>query len=582
MKIYYSLFLATATINCASAFSVQGNAVTPFSSLESPRKIVELCMAEDDGWYSDYDETQFNAPSSSYGGGGGYSNDRRGGGGGRGGGYSGGGGYGGGHDYTRDTYRDNSNVDEDAVNTLLAERVQAKKTRDFDTADAIRDQLMTEYSVGVFDRERTWRTGCSNSGSGMKGRGRGNRPRKAKDFGPNGHDYLPSEDAGPINALLTEPEIHEKLAARLEAKMSRDFDVADGIQSELIECGVFVHDGLKEWRADGVPYGDFNGGRGPGRTAGSRNDRNRDYVKSGHSPDVEGAEDKLIDALVKERLKYKITRDYDKADAIREGLRSKFNVMIDDRLREWSVGGDFGEEHNAQRELADAFNSRGYIKSTSSLPLSPEEEEAIQEKIEERLEAKKNRDYNTADAIRDELQHEFDVTIHDKLKQWSVGGDFGIEGGKPRKERGVYTRRGGGDLSEEDIETITQLLSDRYKAKKDRDFYTADGIRDHLRETYNVAVDDKSSEWHVDSNEYVQNFEPGAKELSPEDVEIISARLVERFSFKVTRDYESADAIREELFEEYGVLIDDRTKEWRCVTPAEGNSDVEDDSFVEA
>lgn len=151
-----------------------------------------------------------------------------------------------------------------------------------------------------------------------------------------------------------------------------------------------------------------------------------------------------------------------------------------------------------------------------------------------------------------------------------------------KKQRGEYVRRGGGDLSEEDIETIQNLLKDRYKAKKDRDYYTADEIRDHLRAEYNVSIDDKSSEWHVDSDEYIQVFEPGTKELSPEDVEIISARLVERHACKAVRDYETADAIRENCFEEYGVKIDDRTKEWRCVIPADEDSDIESESLTPA
>jgi hypothetical protein len=40
-------------------------------------------------------------------------------------------------------YRETSNVDEGAVNDLLAERVCAKKRWDFDTADQICDQLLS-------------------------------------------------------------------------------------------------------------------------------------------------------------------------------------------------------------------------------------------------------------------------------------------------------------------------------------------------------------------------------------------------------------------------------------------------------
>jgi hypothetical protein len=79
----------------------------------------------------------------------------------------------GGHDYHRDTTRDSSNVNEAVVNSLLGERLQAKKTRNFERADSIQDQLMAEHAVGVFDKDKMWRTGCSPSGRGGGGRGGG-------------------------------------------------------------------------------------------------------------------------------------------------------------------------------------------------------------------------------------------------------------------------------------------------------------------------------------------------------------------------------------------------------------------------
>lgn len=555
----------------------------------------------DDDWYSDYDPSVFiddpdqwnDGDDTSYGSnnygrnGGSNQRERRryGGGGGGGGGRRRGAG---GHDYTRDTSRDCSNVDEAAVDDLLSQRIDAKRRRDFDTADAIRDQLLTDYAVGVYDRERTWRTGCSASGSGMR---RGSRrdgggqrePRRKKQFGPNGHDYHPCEDAGPIASSLSEPEIHSLLAKRLEAKLSRNFDVADGIQVELMDNGVYVNDGMKEWRADGVPFGDLGGGgrRGqPGKTAQSRSHRNSmEYVKSVHSSQVEGAEDELINKLVMERSKCKVMRDYGKADSIREGLRTKFNVLIDDRLREWSVGGDFGEEHNAQRELSMAFRNRGVVKSASSIPLSAEDEAFVQMRVDERSRAKNDRNFDLADEIREELLVNFDVTIQDKLRQWSAGGDFGAEGGRRKKPRGVYTRRGGGDLSEEDVETITNLLKERSEAKKDRDFDTADEIRDALRNNWNVAVDDKAMEWRVDSDEYVQALNIGQRELSSEEIAIISAKLAERYQCKIQRDYEEADSIRDRLAEEFGVVIDDRNKEWKCVN-LEEDAEKRPESFI--
>jgi len=396
--------------------------------------------------------------------------------------------------------------------------------------------------------------GRGGRGGGGRGRGRGDGSRKPKtDLGPNGHDYIMSDDSGPNKSRFSDTEIHALLAERLKCKFARDFQAADSIQVELIDGGVFVHDGMKEWRADGMPYGSFTGG-GTGR-----NLDNQQYSKSPHSGDVEGASDDLINKLLKERTKFKMIREYEKADKVREGLRMKFNVLVDDRLKHWSVGGDFGEEHNAQRDLADKFSNRGYIKSTSSLSLDEEEEEYIQHHIDSRVQAKKDRNFETADKIRLDLAQRFDVTINDKIKLWSIGGLFEEMGVKMGKPRGVYTRRGGGDLSEEDEEAISKMLADRYHAKKQRNFEVADTMRDQLYAKWTVKVDDRSNEWRVDTDEYAM---AGRNTLSEEEVNFVGLKLKARFAFKRVNEYEAADAIRDELQERFSVKVDDRTKEW--------------------
>ena len=328
-------------------------------------------------------------------------------------------------------------------------------------------------------------------------------------------------------------------------------------------------DGLKEWRADGIPYGSFrDDGGGQQR---SRKVDNQQYEKSPISVDVEGATDDLINKLCHERTKFKMMRQYDKADKVREGLRTKFNVLIDDRLKQWSVGGDFGEEHNAQRELADKFANRGYIKSTSSLSLNDdsgdddnddvETEEYIQHHVDARVIAKKERNFDTADKIRLDLAQRFDVTINDKLKLWSIGGVFEELGGRMGKPKGVYTRRGGGELSSDDEDTIARMLSDRYHAKRQKQFDKADDIRDELMREYNIRIDDRSNEWRVDTDDYAQSGSDSTT-LSKEEVEFIDIKLKERHSLKRERQYEDADAIRDSLKERFNVKIDDRTKEW--------------------
>jgi len=513
---------------------------------------------DDDDWYADYnadDFRQYNTNNRDYSGG-----DRR------------GGGRRGGHDYERDTSADNSNIDVDAVNALLQERVDARKLGDYDLADSIRDQLMTEYGVRVWDRERVWRSGCSARGSGSRrpsgdrfgDRRSRNRQREFKDFGPLGHDFVQSPDAGPIQASFDETEINELLAERLQCKLSRNFRRADQIQAQLSEGGVYVHDGKKEWRADGTLFGDYRSDDKPGRERGSRSDRRQQYTQSTYSSSEAAlTPDQVeeVEALVSRRAGARLSRDYSIADDIREELIADYNVFVDDRSREWSVGGDFGPNQPGSQD-----RNRSWVKSQYSEPVGAQEEEIVMAALNERTKAKGERDFDTADAIRDSLLDDYNVEVNDRLQEWSVGGDFGITQRKNKDRDRPYVRRGGGGLTEEDVAAISDLVEKRSLAKRNRDFEVADDIRDELQQKYSVKIDDRSREWRVFSDEYVLSPVSGGKvELDDEIVDFIQSRLKERSRYKVERNYDAADAIRDELREKYSVSIDDRVREWSVV-----------------
>ena len=560
------------SINSPSFVNRNLGSIQNIGHLDAVTKTCLFAASDDDDFYADYDPSHYESVNNqSYDDYGYGQENRRGGrGGGRGGYRQGGrgGGYkrGGNFQYERDTSRDNSNIDETVIMDLLSQRSDAKRNRDFDTADAIRDDLLQNYSVGVDDRSRTWRTGCSPSGSGLRFGGGGRGRRRERDFGPNGHDYVQTQDSGSNKSSLSEGEIHALLAERLQAKMSRNFSVADSIQIDLINAGVFVHDGLKEWRADGTPYGDFGGGgRGPGRTRGSHNDRNRPYEKSVHSEEVEGTDDNTINKLVMERCKFKIQRNYDKADAIREGLREKFNIIIDDKLREWSVGGSFGAEHDKQREMAEQFANRGYIKSSRSLPANNEtDEEIIENMVAERTIFKADRNYDEADAIRDDLFERFDVIINDKLKEWSIGGAFE---GDSDKYRDYVKSHSSSSLEKDEEKIIRDALRERSKLKAKRDYESADAIRDELRKTYNVIVDDRKREWRVndsygvseynDNDEFDENFEEEmnkfeatlSKEIEDVLMENVAEEEEEEAEDRIDAEYEEEEGEEDEEYE---------------------------------
>jgi cysteinyl-tRNA synthetase len=526
MRFSLALFLLSQDV--VSAFTpFRPSAMTTIELSKSPA----LAMAADDSyddWYDDFDPSQFDNNKNDAGPSAGSSGrssagssvrsssrDSE-------------------HDYDRDTSYDQSNVDLDAVNYLISERLMARKTGRFEEADSMRDELMDKHGVLIRDKERVWRSGCSSSGSGrrfspdQKQNSNRNDRFKQKDFGPNGHDYSMARGAGPINSSLSEEEIHAFLAERLQCKLNRDYSTADAIQAELLAAGVVMLDKKKEWRADGATWDEFSA---------------RKYSASQHSTSTEHAAE--IQAMVDERAQAKSERLYNKADALRDDLVDTFDVVVDDRLLEWSVGGDFGSVTNNKRDEFMPF---------SLAPGSPDtdDHDEVQRLIEQRDVARADRDYGMADQIREELK-EKNVYIDDRKRQWSVGA-FAEE------RSDSYLRVGGGDLTEGEVEQIVKLLQDRFEHKKNRKFKSADEIRDRLQDKFQIQIDDRSREWHVVTQNYVRAER--SFPVDDESTELIQELVDKRAVAKLQKDYETADSIRELLMNTYVVTVDDRTKEW--------------------
>ena len=227
----------------------------------------------------------------------------------------------------------------------------------------------------------------------------------------------------------------------------------------------------------------------------------------------------------------------------------------------------------------------------------------MEELVEERSEAKKIRDFRTADAIRDRLISDFNVAIDDRERLWSVGGDFGF--GK-RLTRDSYEYAGDKSsltISEKALAMIEDLLQRRSDAKKNRDFDEADAIREKLRNLAKIEIDDRSRVWFFDqdkesddndddddnndvddnipyttedddanyvnltekSPEFISNLDAYKKaEGTPtlDEEEYVISRLQRMLQAEQDGDYSTGYAIRSELKMMYNVEIDDNTGYW--------------------
>lgn len=283
---------------------------------------------------------------------------------------------------------ENYNEDEDNDETiaqlqqkiqgLMDERDEAKRLRDFDTADAIRDELSSVYNVAIADRERVWSIGSN--------------------FQAPPQPYTMSSFSTPPPEGLDVDRVSEMCQERDDARQQREYDVADEIKFELLEdYNIAIDDRLRQWSVGGV-FED-------GPTRGARDSSSSGIASAAGLTRRGGGslseqEIATIEELLEERAAYKAQKNYGKADRIRDQLQQEFQVRVDDRSMEWHV----------------VTNDYTYVPSSSQASLSQDTIDYIQKQINERAVAKLNNDYDTADDIRYALMEEFGVSMDDRVK----------------------------------------------------------------------------------------------------------------------------------------------------------------------
>jgi len=344
--------------------------------------------------------------------------------------------------YRRDP-SDTADVDVSRVEELLEERAGLRASRDYEGADAVRDDL-AKMGVAVYDREQTWVVDQRYGGGG------GDRTR---DFGPTGHDYkyvgLPEVGASQLLA------INGLIAARLEAKLDRKFGEADSLLSQLGGMGVSLRDREKTWTCR--PPKDF----GP---------LGHDYERAADddTPFDEATLAK-INELLAQRLQAKLTRAFDEADGCMDELQA-IGVFVNDKLRGWRADGG-------------AFPTHARIEGDGDAAW-PYADEAVLALLAERSIAKRDADYETADAISTKLRDEMCVALDDKRGTWRAvtlsGGHFRVG---PRVESGLADK-------------VASILERREPLRLAGDYDAADALQDELQEL-GITVDSRLRTWRL-------------------------------------------------------------------------------------
>ncbi len=219
--------------------------------------------------------------------------------------------------------------------------------------------------------------------------------------------------------------------------------------------------------------------------------------------------------------------------------------------------------------------------------------------IKQRTKERRNQNFQRADEILVTLKQHF-VFVNDATKQWRADGQSfvyfdgpspGPGQQQPQQQRPNYENsdsahdhdyvynkaRNSKYISDRDEEYIKNKLRERYVAKLNRDYNTADDIVDELRYIKNVEIDDSKKTFRaVDPFKLEYTF--GGKRINnihPDVLKEIEHKVKERTKAKNQKDYEKADALLEDLSIVHGVRVDDTKKEWHFMSKKkdDGNRD---------
>lgn len=236
--------------------------------------------------------------------------------------------------------------------------------------------------------------------------------------------------------------------------------------------------------------------------------------------------------------------------------------------------------------------------------------------IAERNSLRRERRYDEADAVRDQLNG-MGVQIWDTDRLWSLEGTpppdrdntyfqarerstannfyrnaqrAGSRGGRyeeedpyarderPRTKSRVrdlnefghdYSRsedcEGSLRVESASFEAINTLLRERLEAKLARDYDEADALLAQLYDQYGVTVNDGAKRWRADGKSFERKFTRAGPADPNVDEAAVMSLVNERHAVRKERNYRRADEILAELLEVHGVVVVDSTYTWRIV-----------------
>mmetsp|Transcript_91185 Transcript_91185/g.284163 ORF Transcript_91185/g.284163 Transcript_91185/m.284163 type:complete len:387 (-) Transcript_91185:109-1269(-) len=348
---------------------------------------------------------------------------------------------------------------------LVVMREQARLGKDWSLADTIREKLVSS-GVTLWDKSRSWK-----SSDGQSGR----IPTFSEiEAGHTPESFMAEQEAGTTAAPAGDgSETHIKYLVQLreQARAQKDWAQSDKLREELKALGVDIFDKDKMWRSKSGSAGVIIGYRG-----------------------ANGPTDLEISTLVVQRERARQGNDYATSDMIRNELRA-VGVEIQDREKTWrSSDGRQGTVPS----WSDIIGGAGGAPVISPAVAAPAVAQANAASLRNQVvQAALVASQNPATAART-LQILQQVTGAPAAPMKASGRAAAPAAGRSNAECQQAVEfvsqcqaAGRAPLDAE----IDWLVGLREKFRQQRDFTSADELRNALRHTLSIELNEKEKMW---------------------------------------------------------------------------------------
>jgi hypothetical protein len=236
-------------------------------------------------------------------------------------------------------------------------------------------------------------------------------------------------------------------------------------------------------------------------------------------------------------------------------------------------GGGSSASNDAKKRVTSVDYS--YTRHTNDPHNKRLDIEAIEALIRERNKLKKERNYERADVIRENLKRFYGVHLNDGERVWGTNATefMGYLGTSTRLHDYQLCDDAGPSKSPLSFDKIHKLIAERMQYRQRGDFERADKIKDIFYENY-VAIDDYNRLWRSDgepiyttgtgNEEFPYTYAPdaGPKRTNMDEEDVVRY-LADRRVCLYNRSFYEAETIRT-ILQNAGVQFDDETRTWRA------------------